>query len=110
MEWLRSGDRNTKIFHSKVSKHFKKNRIRGSEDPSGSWIMKDKDITKEVERYFNDVLQTIVGGDEANSWIVPSLGKRLKKLFSVWVLQKLQVRMDFMHSFFKRIGSWWVAT
>ena len=59
MEWLRSDDRNTKIFHSKVSKHFKKNKIRGLEDLSGSWIMKDKDTTKEVERYFNDVFQTI---------------------------------------------------
>ncbi|GMN69279.1 hypothetical protein TIFTF001_038331 [Ficus carica] len=36
VEWLRSGDWNTKIFHSKASKCFKKNIIRGLEDPSGS--------------------------------------------------------------------------
>ena len=70
---------NTKFFHSKASKHFKKNRIRRLEDPSGSWIMKDKDITKEVQHYFNDVFQTIAPSAKNLSRVIHRIGSSVSE-------------------------------
>ncbi|KAK3221989.1 hypothetical protein Dsin_009014 [Dipteronia sinensis] len=53
--WLKSGDRNTKYFHSRASSRRNRNRIRGLIDNDGNWVDDHDKICSVVVDYFGDV-------------------------------------------------------
>ena len=53
--WLSKGDNNTAFFHSKATKRFRKNLIRGIRDRNGAWLTDQEDIGHVMESYYNDL-------------------------------------------------------
>ncbi|KAH9734317.1 reverse transcriptase domain-containing protein [Citrus sinensis] len=51
-DWLKEGDKNTKIFHGKATARRKKNRIWGIEDNFGRWIEEPIEVEHEFCNYF----------------------------------------------------------
>ena len=58
MDWLKEGDKNTKIFHHKASSKKKKNRICGIETDVGKWVAKAKEVEHEFYNYFTKLFTT----------------------------------------------------
>ena len=57
VDWLKAGDKNTKIFHAKASSRRRKNKIEGVEDEAGNWIG-EKDVASRFCEYFQDLFTT----------------------------------------------------
>ncbi|KAH9663932.1 reverse transcriptase domain-containing protein [Citrus sinensis] len=57
-DWLKEGDRNTKVFHAKASARKKKNRISGLEDENGKWIEEDDKVEQLICDYFTHIFTT----------------------------------------------------
>ncbi|KAK2652828.1 hypothetical protein Ddye_012684 [Dipteronia dyeriana] len=55
VEWLRSGDHNTKFFHSKASARKAWNKIQGLMDEEGVWKDSRIDIERITGQYFNNI-------------------------------------------------------
>lgn len=53
INWLQSGDRNTRFFHEKASAQFKKNYINGLLDADGRWQEEDDKIEGIAVYYYN---------------------------------------------------------
>lgn len=53
INWLQSGDRNTRFFHEKASARFKKNYINGLLDADGRWQEEDDKIEGIAVYYYN---------------------------------------------------------
>lgn len=51
--WLKSGDKNSKFFHTKASQRFRRNRILGIEDPNGVWCVGEEKVTGVFENYYS---------------------------------------------------------
>ena len=54
-EWLRSGDRNTKYFHSKATRKKRKNYITWLLNENGQWCSGQDKMVRILENYFRDV-------------------------------------------------------
>ena len=58
VNWIKHGDKNTKIFHLKVSQRRQRNLIQGIMDPQGNWLEELEDVAKVVVQYFNDMFSS----------------------------------------------------
>ena len=56
--WLSKGDNNTAFFHSRATKRFRKNLIRGIRDRNRAWVTKHKEIGHVMESYYNKLFST----------------------------------------------------
>ena len=55
INWLQSGDRNTRFFHEKASARYKKNLIEGLLDAEGRWQEDEGKIEDIVVDYYNNL-------------------------------------------------------
>ena len=53
--WLSKGDNNTAFFHSRATKRFRKNLIRGIRDQNGAWLTEHEEIGHVMENYYKDL-------------------------------------------------------
>ena len=56
--WLSKRDNNTAFFHSKATKRFRKNLIRGIRDRNGAWLTDQEEIGHVMESYYKDLFST----------------------------------------------------
>ena len=56
--WLSKRDSNTTFFHSKATKRFRKNLIRGIRDRTGAWLIDQVEIGHVMESYYKDLFST----------------------------------------------------
>ena len=56
--WLSKGDNNTTFFHSKATKRFRKNLIRGIRDGDGTWLTGQEEIGHVLKSYYKDLFST----------------------------------------------------
>ncbi|KAK2643437.1 hypothetical protein Ddye_025200 [Dipteronia dyeriana] len=95
VEWLRSGDRNTKFFHSNALARKARNRIQGLMDDDGVWKDSRTNIKRIAVQYFNDIFCSSnssaldlslnrgkgSGAPWLSSWICPRLTTELNEPF-----------------------------
>jgi len=55
LSWLKFGDKNTKIFHSKASQRQRRNFIQGIKTSEGEWVKEIEDVAKVAVNYFEDI-------------------------------------------------------
>lgn len=55
IEWLRSGDQNTRFFHSKASARRIRNRIGGMFNDDGVWVESKTEIESVISKYFRNI-------------------------------------------------------
>lgn len=58
VQWLRAGDRNTKVFHQTTVESRRKNAIRRLQISYGTWTENDEDVMRDCEEYFRGIFQT----------------------------------------------------
>ena len=57
MSWLKYGDRNTKIFHSKASQRRQMNFIEGIKNANGVWVEEVDGVAKVASDYFMNIFK-----------------------------------------------------
>lgn len=57
-DWLKSGDKNTRWFHSKATSRKRKNEIKGIFYDKGTWVEKEEDIGKIASNFFKSLLNS----------------------------------------------------
>ena len=55
MSWLKHGDKNTKIFHSKASQRRQRNYIEGIKDANGVWVEEVEVVAEVASDYFMNI-------------------------------------------------------
>ena len=58
VEWLRNGDRNTKLFHASASQRRRKNRIDGVMDSEGVWHAEEGETEAIILDYFKNIFKS----------------------------------------------------
>ena len=53
--WLKNGDNNTKFFHCRATKRFKKNLIRGIMDEDNNWRVEPSEIATHLINYYQEL-------------------------------------------------------
>ena len=56
--WLSKGDNNTAFFHSRATKRFRKNLIKGIRDQNGAWLTEHEEIGHVMENYYKELFST----------------------------------------------------
>ncbi|XP_075660413.1 uncharacterized protein LOC142630317 [Castanea sativa] len=56
--WLSKGDSNTTFFHSKATKRFRKNLIRGIKNARGEWVTKHEEMGLELLNYYEELFSS----------------------------------------------------
>ena len=56
--WARNGDRNTKYFHSRATRRFRRNKVEGIRDEEGNWRDQQHDISIVLVDYFKDLFSS----------------------------------------------------
>ena len=57
VSWLKYGDKNTKIFHSKASQRRRRNYIEGIKNANGVWVEKVKEVAEVASNYFMNIFK-----------------------------------------------------
>ncbi|KAI9170484.1 hypothetical protein LWI28_028751 [Acer negundo] len=73
IDWLKSGDKNSRFFHSKASARKARNRIRGLHDKNGHWKDSKTDIERIVANYFENLFTTSGPNQEATEKVLQGL-------------------------------------
>ena len=55
ISWLKHGDKNTKIFHSKATQWRGKNHIKGIKNAQDQWVEEPEDVVKVALDYFDNL-------------------------------------------------------
>ncbi|KAK3212709.1 hypothetical protein Dsin_017415 [Dipteronia sinensis] len=58
VEWLKSGERNTRFFHSKANARKARNKIIGLFDNNGRWWDTSNDITRIITEYLRELFRS----------------------------------------------------
>lgn len=58
VQWLKEGDRNTKIFHARASQRRRRNGIVGITDTLGYWVTNQKAIAQVAGQYFESIFSS----------------------------------------------------
>ena len=58
LAWLKFGDKNTKIFHSKASQRHRRNFIQGIKNSKGVWVDKIEDVAEVAVHYFENIFSS----------------------------------------------------
>ena len=58
MAWMKSGDKNSKLFHRKATTRKRRNTIRGLFDDDGVWREGDSECEKVISRYFEGIFRS----------------------------------------------------
>lgn len=86
-DWLRHGDRNTSFFQNKTSQRRNNNEIKGLENSSRTWKMKEEDVVPIIEHYFANVFNSSepsqVEVDEFLSRMSPKVNREMNE----WLLK-----------------------
>jgi len=56
--WIKSGDRNTKVFHATANQRHRKNRIERLRDGDVRWKDEPEDVEKIILNYFSNIFST----------------------------------------------------
>lgn len=56
--WLSKGDSNTAFFHSKATKRFRKNLIRGIKNARGEWLTEHEEMGLELTNYYEELFSS----------------------------------------------------
>ncbi|KAK9997075.1 hypothetical protein SO802_021761 [Lithocarpus litseifolius] len=69
--WARQKDRNTKYFHSRAIRRYRRNKVEGIKDEEGNWKEQQVDIAEVLVKYFQDLFTASVpnGSQEMLSFI-----------------------------------------
>ncbi|KAK3193079.1 hypothetical protein Dsin_024389 [Dipteronia sinensis] len=78
-KWLKSGDRNTKFFHSKATDRRRRNRIQKLFDSSGITHTNEEEIQKVLLNYFSVLFQHSNPSCEQWKELLDSVQHRLSK-------------------------------
>lgn len=89
-DWLRWGNLNTKLFHSKASHRRKRNNLKGIFDVAGIWANEASDVGRVATGYFTKLFQSsglMVEAikknlEDMNSGISESQRAKLERSFS----------------------------
>ena len=57
MSWLKYGDRNTNIFHSKASQRRRRNFIEGINKANGDWVEEVEEVADVASDYFMNIFK-----------------------------------------------------
>ncbi|CAN0860154.1 LINE-1 retrotransposable element ORF2 protein [Linum grandiflorum] len=58
MDWLKDGDKNTKVFHAKATKRRKKNTIKRLRDDQGRLFVGQSEVTECLLTFFSDLYKS----------------------------------------------------
>ncbi|XP_075662942.1 uncharacterized protein LOC142632422 [Castanea sativa] len=58
LSWLKSGDKNTKFFHSKASQRRRRNFIQGIKNSEGVWVDEIEDVAEVAVHYFENIFSS----------------------------------------------------
>ena len=58
IQWIRSGDKNTKFFHSRALARKRKNKISRLQDDTGAWHEGRDEVMEVVLTYFHELFTT----------------------------------------------------
>jgi len=61
VSWLKLGDKNTKIFHSKATQRRRKNHIRGIKNAQGQWVEEIENVVEVASDYFHTLFYAGAG-------------------------------------------------
>ncbi|KAL5818851.1 hypothetical protein ACOSQ4_022693 [Xanthoceras sorbifolium] len=77
VDWLRSGDKNTKFFHSKASGRRAMNRILGLQDSLGAWCDSPGGMERIVEDYFVNIFSSLCPSSADLDRVLGCVSRRL---------------------------------
>uniref|UniRef100_A0A803P614 Reverse transcriptase domain-containing protein n=1 Tax=Cannabis sativa TaxID=3483 RepID=A0A803P614_CANSA len=73
VEWMSSGDRNTKFFHAKASARQSNNRIKFLINDAGLKVHSRSDLISVIESYFQNIFQAAPMDDDALSSVLDTI-------------------------------------
>lgn len=56
--WLSKGDSNTTFYHSKATKRFRKNLIKGIKNARGEWLVEHEEMGLELTNYYEELFSS----------------------------------------------------
>ncbi|XP_057444459.1 uncharacterized protein LOC130736674 [Lotus japonicus] len=83
--WLKSGDKNTRFFHTKATQRRKRNLIEEIEDANGVKFQRDVDIARVLKNYFEDIFSSSnpSGEEELASLVADRVTEAHRSILSV---------------------------
>ena len=61
--WAVQGDRNTRYFHSRATKRYRKNYIHRLKRPDGQWSSSKEEVANIIVKYYNELYTSTAPSD-----------------------------------------------
>ena len=91
--WAQNGDKNSKLFHIRVTQRKRKNLIQKIRDDTGTWTLDLESISQCLINYYQDLFtlanlqQHDVATNSINNFISEEMNAQLTAEFKVWEIQ-----------------------